>query len=576
MKSKESKQYPAFPLWPNKILRSAELRQQAPLIGQQIKRLLRSTLRRLKPYLGNRKYFRYGEAFKKALGHAPLKLLAMILPSLLSMPLLLGCDSGGEVLASYEKDQKTYEVERRQLRWLIKMQNQNTRTQKPSTDMQQQVLKSCLFSQIIAHELGPEIRQSRSYQEQTLFLKEKAKLAAYEIYLREKGENFRFDFIEMQLIFLSKEKKEKSESKAKENSLSKERQQLLSKLNSPEMNDADIEEQVYQISEHPRYRLQGGYLDPICTSCNTNPIGDIMEDIEKAKPGKFTVIYRSNALWFLRIIKRYTVDEDEIQERLESFYRKRARVGRKYIAKLPPTSPQRKQLQTWFDQKKMESLAKQSSQWLLQKEKNSFALSKLNEIRREGKYSLYEAGKLNTRPEAQTKKKAKITYTLDTPLYSLNGKDYKYGDLQREIAILQKDSQTQKIKEIKDIAQQLRIMHTLLLPLRILGKEEDFQKAMQSRIHDFIYGFIKNRVLTLSYYEQEREKIQPKQSDVLKNYKENKEIRYKGKSRKEALDLIRKELKQSLFVQWQKKKQKELSKKYKLSIKNELLKADKV
>ena len=246
-----------------------------------------------------------------------------------------------------------------------------------STDLQQRVLKSYLFSQLIAHEAGPEIQQSKQYQKQALFLKEKAMLSAYELYLREKEENFRFDFIEMQLIFLQKGKeKEKSKSAANENSRLKEAQKLLSKLNSPQMSDADIEEQVYQISEHPRYRLQGGYLDPVCISCSANPLDDIMEEIKKAKPAKFIVVDRPNALWLLRVIKKYTIDEDDIQEKLESFYRKRARVARKYVAKLPPNAPERKQLQDWFNQEKMESLAKQSSQWLLQKEKRSFAFFK--------------------------------------------------------------------------------------------------------------------------------------------------------------------------------------------------------
>ena len=528
-------------------------------------------------------------------------LQALILASqaLLFAALLANCSSDNQVLASYEKDQKIHTVKRKQLRWLIKMQGQNANMQKPSTALQQQVLKSYIFSQIIAQEAASGAKESKQYQKQVLFLKEKAKLAAYELYLREKDENFQFDFIEAQFIFLSKEgsaDKAKAKTKgkgkgkgkgiekdaAKKLSLSKERQELLNKLNSPQMSDADIEEQVYQISEHPRYRLQGGYLDPICTSCSTNPLSDIMEDIKKAKSNnaKFIAIPRPNALWLVRVVKEYTVDEDDIQDKLENFYRKRARVARKYIAKLPPNAPQRQQLQAWFNQEKMESLAAQSSKWLLQKEKSSFAFSKLNQIRKKRKYELHESGKLKSKLKSpsnlQGKESQKIIYKDDTPLYSIDGKDYKYSDLQREIESLQKGVPSEEAQEIKDSSQQIRIMHAILIPLRLLAKEEDFQKAMQSGIYDFVYSFIKNRTRALRYYEQEREKVQVEPKEVLKNYQANKDIRYKGKSRKEGLELARKELKQSLFAQWRKQKQEELSKKHKLTIKNKLLKADEV
>ena len=197
---------------------------------------------------------------------------------------------------------------------------------------------------------------------------------------------------------------------------------------------------------------------------------------------------------------------------------------------------------------------------------------KLNKLREKRKYSLHAAGNLNPAPALGQKKPPKIVYKADTALYSLDGKDYSYGDLQKEVKALQKD----KDAKIEDVPQQLRIMHGILIPLAILGKEEDFQKAMQTKLYDFVMSFIEQGALALAYYQQQKEKLQVDQAEILKNYKANKEIRYKGRTRKKALELIRNELKQSIFAQWQNKKQAELTKKYKLTIKNELLKADKV
>ena len=489
---------------------------------------------------------------------------------LFSLALLLGCDSGGEVLASYEKEQKVHTVKREELRWILKMQNQNPNTQKPSTALQQQVLKSYLFSQIISQENSPEIQKSEFYRKQSLFLEEKAKLAAYELHLREKDESFRFEFLEAQLVSLAQEK---SPDKTKKSSLSKQEQDLLRELNSPKMSDAEIEEKVYQISQHPRYRLQGGYLEPICISCASNPFSDIMKEIKKAKPATFIAIQRSGAVWFLRVIKRYMVEEEDVQDRLESFYRKRARVARKYIVKLGAANPQKAQLQDWFDQDKMERMAEEQSKWLVQKEKSSFASSKINTLRKKRKYKVHEAGNLALAFTSQSKNKKKVAYKADTLLYSLEAKDYTYGDLQKDIGKLGKGLQT---KELKDPIRQLRIMHSLLLPLRLLEKEKDFQKMAQGPLYKFVYHFIKNRLLTLSYYEEEKKKIKVPQGEILKHYQANKNSLYKGKTRGEALKLARKETKKTLFQQWQKKKQEELSRKYKLTIKNKLLKADKV
>lgn len=493
----------------------------------------------------------------------------VIFCALLSTSLLfISCNSDDEVLASYEKEQKIHTINRRQLRWLLKMRAQNAKSKKASTDLQQKALKSYLFSQILAHEIDPKIRQSKQYQRQVLFLKEKAKLSAYELYLREKDESLQLDFIEAQFIFLRKEKGKSKDSHKGQ----KEAENLLQKLNSKQMSSSDIEEQVYQISEHPRYRLQGGYLDPICVSCSANPLRDVMEEIKKAKPAAFIMIQRPNAFWLLRVIKEYSVDEDEVQEKFETFYRKRARVARKYLGKLGSNALQKREFQSWFNQKEMEKLARQTSEWLLQKEKNSFVFSKLNKLRKKRKYTIYPAAKISSISKAGGGRSEKIKYREDTPLYSLDGKDYKYGDLQREIKKIHKDEGA----EIQGLARELRIMHALLIPLSLLEKEEDFQKAMKSGFYDFVYSFIKTAALTLAYYQQEKEKIELSQTEVLKNYKEYKETHYKGKTKKETLKLIRRSLKQKIFEQWKKKKQAELSKKYKLVIENKLLKADQV
>ena len=372
---------------------------------------------------------------------------------------LIQCSKDKQVLASYQKDNIEHPTTRQELRWLIEIRSQKPlNATKPTIDFQQKTLKSYLLMQTELYDINQsEIKKTPYYKENSFLLEEKAKLTAYEMYSRASEEELQFTYIETQLVFLNdrspppppKEKPapakgaksasaKKSSASAKSDGESasltpreKEAEELQAQLNSPKITNAEIEEKIYEISEHPRYRLQGGYIDPICISCANNPFDEFMEQIEKAGPGKFIKINQNGMIWLLRLIKKYTIEEDEIQEKLEAFYRKTVRIAKRNAKKLPPGaassrgSPLSRIL---LSQEEIEANAKQRAKWIAQREMQNIVFSKVSRLKKRKNFTLHEAGKIK---KNSLKDSPKTVYKADTVLYTLDGKGYTYALLEK-------------------------------------------------------------------------------------------------------------------------------------------------
>ncbi len=526
--------------------------------------------------------------FKK--NQASLVYLAYSVITLLTLSLFVQCDKSNQILVSYEKDGQSKAITRQELRWLISLQNKNP-GKKPSIEFQQQLLKNYSFSLFLSQEVNPKnLEENEKYKVSSQFLNEKIKLAAYELYLHQQDKNINFDFVEIQLIFLrnQSQKEEKKNTSAKPSSRLQEAQMLANDLNTIvlgkkengnieatrkniEATSEDIEEKIYQVSEHPIYRLQGGYIDPICTSCAKNPLQDLNEIIKKAKLGKFFVTPQNNTILIVRVIKKYSIDQDDLLTTFETFFRKTSRTGRRYVAKSPQGSINQQQLrQIVLQQSQIEELAKRKTDWLINQESRNRLLSKVNQIKKEKGYILKKAGQMNQGKPAL----AQIDYKSDTVLYSLNNKDYTYGSLEKQIKVARKQ-QKQPSTELQTI-EKLRIMHGIFLPIAILQDQKDFQASQKHKVFDFMSSYIKNRTIAVVYYDQQKKHLNIKKDEVLRYYKQNQKSRYASLKQKNALKVVRQDIERIKLRDLLKQRQIELAKKYKLVIKNELLKIDEI
>ena len=481
------------------------------------------------------------------------------------------CNDENQVIANYEIDNKKGTFIRKQLRWLVQLQAQRLQGRKATTEEQQQLVKAYLFSKLIAHDIDTDsLIKSDLYKEQSFLLKERVKLTAYELYLRNLDQDLEYKFIETQVLFLKKDEKDTKEK-------DKEADELIIELNSDKISDNDVIEKIYQRSENPSYKLQGGYLEPICTSCGRSSFHDFIEKLNKSKPGKFIKIDQGPFIWIIRIAKKYSIDEDDIQDKLESFYRKLARVSRKYINKLPKNDPERKKLSQLFEQDKMENLAKQKSERFIKQAKQSYLQHKISQLRESNNFSLSEEFKNFSLANAnKDAKKSKQKLSNDSLLYTLDGKKFLYRDLKAKIEIINNNAGTVVKQKIKGVEKELQILNGLLIPLALLEKVNEFKTFETNEIYKFIDQLIRNKILKDIYYIEERKDSKIDEAEVQKRYLAGKKTRFKNQPTKVAKEMLRRELRQSSFLNWEKKKQKELSTKYKLKINNNLLKSDEI
>ncbi len=474
--------------------------------------------------------------------------------------LLAGCDKSGEVLATYNVGETKKEITRKELRWLLKLQSQGSAYAKASTAQQQNLLKNYGLA-LIAHEEAKDwgLEKEASFQEAAAFLGEQAKLAGYELYLRDKNAKSRFDFVNLQLLILQVEGTDEKKVKLALQEREKEADALLKKLNSGKMSPQEIEEEIYQSSEHPRYRLQGGYLDPICVSCPGSALDKVLENLQKVGKLRFVKVVRPNAVWLVRLLKEYSLDEDELQGSFETLYSKTVRVAHRNFTKSRLTQKDGAWKQLLLSQADMEKMAKQRSDWLVRNQKRNLSGAKIEQMKKKKGLVLHDAAKNNTAD-------ALAELKPHTVLYSLEEKDYTYKDLKKDL----------EGANLKKPAEELQVMRTILLPIRLLAGEKDFATSQKSAIFAFVKNYMYGRQLLYSFYHREQENLQVPQEEIRKHYESQKQARFKKMAYKKAIEILRGELRKKKLGEHIKQAHKEWEKKYQLRIHNELLAADKV
>lgn len=501
---------------------------------------------------------------------------------LISLICLCACDKSKQILATFEYENRVVSVTRQELRWLLQLQNQKGGEIKATTQEQHSILKNYIFTQVLADKaLEEKLQNKETYKDAMLLQKEKSDLTAYHIYLRGQDSSTSFDLIELQLIVLpndsgeplKKSKTSGEENNKEQNILPTQVATLIEELNSGKLSTQDIEEKVRNYSIHPNYRQQGGYIDPICTSCVAINSFDFMQkELEQAKVGKFFKVIKGNEIWVLRIIRKYSCDADDLLENHESFYRKVSQVARRWTSqkKETPLIQNNNRAQPLvISQEQIESLSSQKAKWLIkQQQRNHFAI-KIKQLKSKQKFKpqaiLEEIANIKT--EAEYKKFIKKQkWGIDEVLYTLAEKPYTYGMFLQNYPSLAN----------KKVGQQLYYLQKLIIPLAILNKDATFKALQKNQLSKFINNFIRKQALVVTFYKHTQSKIKISHQEGLAFYKTEKERRYNGLSYVKVKQRIENELKQIKISEQIKKIQTDLSKQYKLTIKNDLLDAENI
>ena len=479
---------------------------------------------------------------------------------------LASCKGGkGEVLVSYKKGKIKGKITRSDLQRIMFLRYSSLRKDDITVKLQTSILKDYASAKLIrleAPELG--LLDDPEYREGTLLSDEKAKIAAYSYHIQKKADKtMRFHFMEIQFLYLEKKKDDKGEL-LPGGARVEEAERILQVLNDPKTSDTKVEEEIYKQSEHPRYRLVGGYLAPICTSCSDVPLKDIVEQLRVTVKGKFikTSLPEGSAVWLVRKVKEYEVKKQGISKYLEKYYKKAASIARKYTADLSPAEKSQSFIrQLLMDEKDIKSLAEGKMERLVSTEKRELLPNRLFEIRDKRNYSLNEI--------VGSESQIVTAPSLDTVLFSVGSKTYSYAEVLERMG--------GRDNAPKSFPEQMSLTRSVIIPVALLSNESFFEDVKKNPDYAFVRDYLESNILLLLHIKK-RAGGEPKvtEQEILEKYNKDKDVLYSADSFAKVKDTVRRRLLRDKYDQVVDKIQKELYKKYNLEIKSDRLKESKV
>ncbi len=355
----------------------------------------------------------------------------------------LSCDKDKQVLATY-KDGK---ITREQLRMFFELSQGIDSPNKAPTEMQNKLLLRYALIQLAADaSKDSKPSEDSEYKKRLSVAEKRAQLLAYEYLLRQNSKKEKHRMLELQALFLTAKPAVNPAINPVVNealslsSRKEEAEEILSLLNQGQIEEEEVEKIIFEKSEHQRYALQSGYIEPQCISCSFNSIShltDPLKNLKKEEERKFILIERPEGFWIIRKYNDYLADSEELFDRFKSFYRRNRARQLRNIAKLSAVEKKQpfvRKLQE--DQPAFDDKARQRSERIVVKERENLLGKKLEKLKEEQNYRLYEEGNINhptLSPVANKPNAEKSAYKEDTALFSLNGKDYTYGMLKQEL-----------------------------------------------------------------------------------------------------------------------------------------------
>ena len=478
------------------------------------------------------------------------------LGTLLCVPLLstVACSGDGEVLASYDGG----EVTRGELRSMFDMIFGPEAEAQATIDQQNQLITNYALMKIAAIEAkkqglenAPEVKSRSALKE------EQSQLFAYNTYLRDRAEDRELKFVEMQFVYLPIQRPQGGGDTS--DARNAEAEDLLVELNEIKDDPAKLEDLIYKRTEHQRYKWLGGFLDPHCVSCEPNPLNFLTGPLKDAEEGTFIKIQTPEAIWLVRKYREYERAINDLEDIFVNYHTRVKRIAESRRGSLPEAeknSPVFQQI--IMEEAAIQSLAEQQADRISRTETGNAMSTRLNTLREQKKLELLPPA----RPQGEP---TEDQYTEGTALFTIDGKAFTFGDLNKELG--------EAAGEIP-LTEKLQILNSLIIPLTLLEGESDFADVKGNDDYEFMLDLRGNEALAAAYYGKNQPQIDVTEAQIQEQYNIGRQNRFKGKSLAEVRDGIRSMLEGSQRQQAQMKVQGDLTQKYNLEIKRDLLKAN--
>ena len=496
-------------------------------------------------------------------GRARIKNALLWIAIVIALPFLLQCRNDKEKLAEF----KGGAVERGELRILMKLFHPRNTEKAATVKRQDQLLNIIAIGKIAASEARKVgLHKEEEYSKMLPFVNAQVDFIAFRAYMMTmKDKDRKYRFVEMQHLLLRAapmkalpKGKKQPVAPPRESRLA-EAQDLLKRLNDSSLSDKDRNKLISAKTEALSYKPSSGYEIPVCANCRSNQHKFLTDALEKAPEGKFILIpNKRNFYWIARKIREVTLKENDLEEYIKEYFKRRAPDAAAYLKGIKDPR-KRKALASRFPltDKQIEGKGAQYAQRMIAQEKNASLPRFMDKLRKEKKFEFHNMNRMRIPGQKPPE------YKADTPLYSINGKVFTYGDLNKKFPV-------DKFK----LPLQLNIAR-LLGQLELLRGTPEFQASSKTEYYTFLKNYFSYKSLESYYFKKKAPKITISRKDIEREYKVGKLTRFRGRPLKAVEKNIERFLSQQRRRGVLQKARADLIKKYELKIHRKKLKPNK-
>jgi len=454
--------------------------------------------------------------------------------------LATACRWDGEVLSDFEGGKVT----RGELRSAFRLMDGGKNA---GLEMQDRVLTELsLFKLTGLEALKQGLDKSEAFKNRLPLLEKVAFIGALESELLLQSKKKKLKMIDLQFAFLQEATQPH---KRKE-----EADDLAKKLNAA--SDSEVQKIILQKTENKRYGVLGGFVDPLCASCQPNPYAFITDPAEK-NDGKFAVVEDTAGFWIVRKIAVKEYSGDDLENLFEGYWKKVMRIARATLPTMPDNNERKEFESTLLGESQIEQMAKQQAEQMIKRESQGLLQKRVEERKKA----------LNFEATPGVKK-----YMESQDPKAVPGPDaaFKFGTKTVTVREL-----LDSVPEDPNQPDKRGVLHQVILPYELLRDDELKDKTLGSPQYSFLVDWNRNNQLTMLLLEQQKPEDVTEQQ-ILDRYKLRQFDEFKDQALGAVHDRIKTELRMGSRQAALKKLQDDLSKKYNLKIHKEKLKGGEV
>jgi hypothetical protein len=475
--------------------------------------------------------------------------------SVISIFLFAGCSEDNKILVSTTHQNLT----RGQLKEYYRINSIPIDSQKASIQSQTKVAETLVLRSLVFKELGESITEDPDYKAMFSIAEKQLVTSIYqENFSKANEKNQKFQTALIQFIYLKGEPN--VDKKAEALSLQKE-------INSIK-DEKKIFDFISQKTDEKGRKPIGGFLEPICTNCNQNPLSRVFkEGIDSNSPQFFVASDEYGSYYIYRVKEKKELSFSNFHAYLKEKFLEYKSFSDAFLAK---AQEEEKQFASYYSQggKELENKIKLTAEHYQKEITENGWKTELEKIQTElGLTLLDEVNLKEGTPSPET-------VLFQTPNYT-----YTYSDLQKETSVFEK--QLDKVDPKVLHKERMNFFYKLSLPSFLLTNGKEAEKIRSSEAYQKKLPYIKNEIaLGMLHRKIASEKVDIPEADIRSAYEAGKLYTYIDPNKStekqkvplpyaEVRDRIKQELTQNIQGTKLKNELEAIKKKYSLKVHTE-------